>query len=67
MLRIMFKLGACAEQNWRKLCGFACLAEVIVGVKLMDGEEVQQSGPGRRLICSRTSDLTIAYIFRMLP
>jgi putative transposase len=29
MLHMMFKLGQCAEQNWRKLRGLAYLAKVI--------------------------------------
>jgi hypothetical protein len=29
MLHMMFKLGQCAEQNYRKLRGFDCLARVI--------------------------------------
>jgi hypothetical protein len=37
MLHMMFKLGQCAEQNWRKLRGFDTLAKVITGVKLKDG------------------------------
>jgi putative transposase len=39
---MMFKLGQCAEHNWRKLRGFAYLAKVIDGVKFVDGEEVNQ-------------------------
>jgi hypothetical protein len=35
----MFKLGQCAEENWRKLRGFGCLAKVITGVKFTDGIE----------------------------
>jgi len=35
----MFKLGQCAEQNWRKLRGFDCLAKVITGVTFKDGIE----------------------------
>ncbi len=42
MLHMMFKLGECAEKNWRKLRGFAYLAKVIEGVKFVNGEEVQQ-------------------------
>jgi transposase-like protein len=37
MLHMMFKLGQCAEKSWRKLRGFAHLAEVIEGVKFKDG------------------------------
>ena len=35
----MFKLGQCAEQNWRKLRGFDYLAKVITGVTFKDGIE----------------------------
>lgn len=40
MLHMMFKLGQCAEKNWRRLRGFAYLAKVIEGVKFVNGEEV---------------------------
>jgi hypothetical protein len=40
MLHMMFKLGMCAEEGWRKLRGFEQLAKVITGVKFRDGEEV---------------------------
>ncbi|PHQ94077.1 MAG: IS256 family transposase [Marinosulfonomonas sp.] len=39
MLHMMFKLGQCAEENWRKLRGFNYLAKVITGVKFTDGIE----------------------------
>jgi len=39
MRHMMFKLGQCAEQNWRKLRGFDYLAEVITGVTFKDGIE----------------------------
>jgi putative transposase len=39
MLHMMFKLGQCAEQNWRKLRGFDYLAKVIIGVTFKDGIE----------------------------
>jgi transposase-like protein len=42
LLHMMFKLGECAEQNWRKLRGFKYLAKVIEGVKFVDGEENEQ-------------------------
>ena len=42
MLHMMFKLGECAEKNWRKLRGFAYLAKVVEGVKFINGEEVEQ-------------------------
>ena len=40
MLHMMFKLGQCAEKNWRRLRGFDDLAKVITGVKFNDGIEV---------------------------
>jgi len=42
MLHMMFKLGQCAEQNWRRLRGFRYLAKVITGVKFKDGIEVSE-------------------------
>ncbi|MCP4977160.1 MAG: IS256 family transposase, partial [Maribacter sp.] len=41
MLHMMFKLGICAESNWRKLRGFNDLAKVITGVKFKDGVETE--------------------------
>ncbi len=43
MLQMMFKLGQCAEQNWRRLRGFEDLNKVITGVKFKDGVEIKQS------------------------
>ena len=43
MLHMMFKLGICAEKNWRRLRGFNYLAKVITGIKFKDGIEVQES------------------------
>jgi len=43
LLHLMFKLGQCAEKNWRKLRGFAYLAKIIEGVKFVNGEEVQHA------------------------
>ena len=37
---MMFKLGQCAEKNWRRLRGFDDLAKVITGVTFNDGIEV---------------------------
>ena len=37
MLHMMFKLGQCAEKSWRKLRGFALLADVIQGVTFTNG------------------------------
>jgi putative transposase len=39
MLHVMFKLGQCAEQNWRKLRGFDYLAKVIIDATYKDGIE----------------------------
>ena len=44
MLHMMFKLGQCAEQNWRKLRGFDYLTKVITGVAFKDGIETTQKG-----------------------
>jgi len=41
MLHMMFKLGQCAEGNWRRLRGFDYLAKVITGVKFKDGIETK--------------------------
>lgn len=43
MLHMMFKLGQCAEKNWRKLRGFNYLAKVIEGVPFIDGIEISES------------------------
>ncbi len=40
MLQMIFKLGECAEKNWRKQRGFNYLAKVVQGIKFKDGEEV---------------------------
>jgi len=37
MLHMMFKLSQCAENSWRKLRGFAYLADVIHGVDFVNG------------------------------
>jgi putative transposase len=37
MLHMIFKLGQCAEQNWRKLRGFDTLTKVIIGVSFKIG------------------------------
>ena len=42
LLHMMFKLGQCAEKNWRKLRGFAELAKVIKGIPFVNGEELHQ-------------------------
>jgi len=43
MLTMAFKLGMCAEPNWRRLRGFEHLTKVITGVKFKDGIEIQES------------------------
>ena len=43
MLHMIFKLGMCAEKNWRRMRGFNYLAKVIEGVKFRDGIEVKLS------------------------
>ena len=50
MLHMMFKLGQCAQKNWRRQRGFKYLAKVITGVKFRDGIEVTESNQDRRLI-----------------
>lgn len=40
MLSMIFKLGRCAEENWRRLRGFKQLEKVINGVQFKDGIEV---------------------------
>lgn len=42
MLHMMFKLGMCAQENWRKLRGFEYLAKVIEGVQFRDGNELTE-------------------------
>ncbi len=37
MLHMMFKLGKCAEVSWRRMRGFAHLAEVIEGTEFING------------------------------
>jgi putative transposase len=39
-LAMIFKLGAAAERNWRRLDGHNQLPKVILGVKFTDGSEV---------------------------
>jgi putative transposase len=43
MLHMIFKLGQCAQENWRKLRGFDYLAKVITGVKFKDGIETTKT------------------------
>lgn len=40
MLHMIFKLGQCAQKNWRRQRGFSYLAKVITGVRFRDGIEV---------------------------
>ncbi len=42
MLTMIYKMGLCAEDSWRKLRGFRHLAKVIKGVKFKDGIEVTE-------------------------
>jgi|TARA_B110000503_G_scaffold63792_1_gene100624 putative transposase len=41
MLHMIFKLGTCAQDNWRRLRGFNYLAQVITGVIFKEGIEVK--------------------------
>ena len=43
MLQMMFKLGQCAQQNWRRLRGFEDLNKVATGIKFKDGVVVSQN------------------------
>ena len=43
MLHMMFKLGKCAEKNWRRLRGYKTLTKVIEGVLFKDGEEIKEA------------------------
>ena len=43
LLQMMFKLGQCAQHNWRRLRCFDDLKKVVTGVKFKDGVEVNQS------------------------
>lgn len=52
MLHMMYKLGMCAQENWRRLRGFEYLAKVIVGVKFRDGEEVTESSKNHNQIAA---------------
>jgi hypothetical protein len=44
-LAMIFKLGAAAERNWRRLDGHNQLPKVILGVKFTDGSEVAAACP----------------------
>jgi len=37
MLHMMFKLGICAEQRWRRLRSFDYLTKVMIGITFKDG------------------------------
>ncbi len=43
LLAMMFKLGMCAEQHWRRIRGFHYLAKVIIGIRFEDGIEETES------------------------
>jgi len=45
MLHMLFKLGRCAEKNWRRLRGFRHLAQVIEGIQCTDGIETTTREP----------------------
>ena len=40
MLAMVYKLGLNAKKSWRKLRGFRRLADVINGVKFIDGVDI---------------------------
>ena len=54
MLHMMFKPGQCAQENWRRLRGFAYLAKVITGVKSKDGIEVTDVNQAAAWFCQVT-------------
>ncbi len=54
MLHMMFKLGQCAEQNWRRLRGFNYLAKVITGVTFKDG--IEATNQSQIAECSKPSN-----------
>jgi len=39
----MFKLGPCAEENQRKLGGFAYLVKAVKGVISVNGDDIERS------------------------
>ena len=43
MLAMIFKLGMCAQGNWRRIRGFQKMAQVIEGVRFVDG--IEQDNP----------------------
>ena len=43
MLHMIFKLGECAQKNWRRQRGFDYLAKVVTGVKFRDGIEITEA------------------------
>jgi putative transposase len=48
LLAMMFKLARCAEQSFRRIKGFDWIAEVIRGVKFVDGIKQDQIVEQRR-------------------
>ena len=61
ILTMVYKLGLSAEKGWRKLRGFRRLADVINGVKFIDGIDEKTFARQRNaaLSCSHTPHLTI--------
>ncbi len=43
MPHMIFKLGECAQKNWRRQRGFSYLTQVITGVRFKDGMEVNRA------------------------
>jgi transposase-like protein len=41
ILSMVFKLAQSAEKRWQKLRGFKLLADIINGVKFVDGEQLK--------------------------
>jgi putative transposase len=49
ILSMVFKLAQSAEKRWRKLRGFKLLADVIDGVKFVDGEREETENPDSKV------------------
>ena len=65
ILTMVYKLGLSAEKGWRKLRGFRRLADVINGVKFIDGidEETIERQRNAAWSCPHTPHLTITLFF----
>ncbi len=57
---MIFKLGMCTGNNWRKLSGSNFLGKVITGMKFKNGIEVKSGNQSVAWSCPHTPDLTIS-------